>query len=101
LDLPISKSLLDRHFKLFTIKRSWEDQLELKSKLKNNLLFILYCFVHFLGDDFVSDCDLHVACVILQKQIEYIDGEKENIVIPRLRMKYIRESEDKESKFFR
>ncbi len=47
LDLPISQRLLDQGFKLSIIKRCWEDQLRLKRKLKNNLLFILYCFLHF------------------------------------------------------
>ncbi|CAF5226024.1 unnamed protein product, partial [Rotaria magnacalcarata] len=32
-----------------------------------------------------------MACLILQKQIEYIDGKKENIVIPSVKMKQIRE----------
>ncbi|CAF0963173.1 unnamed protein product [Rotaria magnacalcarata] len=32
-----------------------------------------------------------MACLILQKQIEYIDGKKENIVIPSIKMKQIRE----------
>ncbi|CAF3808094.1 unnamed protein product [Rotaria sordida] len=64
LDLPMSQRLLDQNFKLSIIKRCWEDQLQIK------------------GDDFVSECDLQVACLILQKQIEHIDGKKENIVIP-------------------
>ena len=42
-------------------------------------------------DDFVADCDLYTACVILQKQIEHIDGKKENIIIPSLRLEQIRE----------
>ncbi|CAM4812477.1 unnamed protein product [Rotaria magnacalcarata] len=73
LDLPISQRLLDRNFKLSIIKRCWEDQLRLKH------------------DDFESECDLYMACLILQKQIEYIDGKKENIVIPSVKMKQIRE----------
>ncbi|CAM4742785.1 unnamed protein product, partial [Rotaria magnacalcarata] len=73
LDLPISQRLLDRNFKLSIIKRCWEDQLRLKH------------------DDFESECDLYMACLILQKQIEYIDGKKENIVIPSIKMKQIRE----------
>jgi len=45
----------------------------------------------YLEDDFVSDCDLFVACVILQKQIDYINGNKDNIIIPSIKMKLIRE----------
>ncbi|CAF2372482.1 unnamed protein product [Rotaria sp. Silwood2] len=73
LDLPISQRLLDQNFKLSIIKRCWEDQLRIKH------------------DDFVSECDLYIACLILQKQIEHIDGKKENIVIPSIKMKQIRE----------
>ncbi len=47
----------------------------------------------YLDDDFVSDTDLLVACTILQKQIEYIDGKKENIIIPSVAMNKIREKE--------
>jgi hypothetical protein len=35
LDLPISQTLLSKHFKLSIIKRCWEDQLRLKRELKN------------------------------------------------------------------
>ena len=42
-------------------------------------------------DDFKHECDLYVACLILQKQIECIDGKKENIIIPWIKMKQIRE----------
>jgi hypothetical protein len=63
--------------------------------------FIIFFNIVFSEDDFVSECDLLVACLVLQKQIEHIDGKKENIVIPRLRMKYFREGEGKESRFFR
>ncbi|CAF1197190.1 unnamed protein product [Rotaria sp. Silwood1] len=73
LDLSISQNLLDQNFKLSIIKRCWKDQLRIKH------------------DDFVSDCDLYIACLILRKQIEHIDGKKENIVIPSIKMKQIRE----------
>ncbi|CAF2117536.1 unnamed protein product [Rotaria magnacalcarata] len=73
LDLPISQWLLDQNFKLSVIKRCWEDQLRLKNA------------------NFESECDLYMACLILQKQIEHIDGRKENIVIPNVKMKQIRD----------
>jgi hypothetical protein len=44
-----------------------------------------------LGEDFVSDCDLLMACKILQKQVKCIDGKKENIIIPSVAMRKIRE----------
>ncbi|CAF4275534.1 unnamed protein product, partial [Adineta steineri] len=61
--------------RLQIIKRCWEDQLRLKQ------------------DDFTSDTDLLIACIILQKQIIHINGNKENIIIPSMRMKLIREKE--------
>ncbi|UJR15697.1 hypothetical protein I4U23_002631 [Adineta vaga] len=64
LDLIISQRLLDQNHRLSIIKRCWEDQLRIKH------------------DDFVDDCDLLVSCIILQKQIIFIDGKKENILIP-------------------
>ncbi|CAF2926476.1 unnamed protein product [Rotaria sp. Silwood2] len=78
LDLSISQHLLDQHFKLSIVKRCWEDQLRIKH------------------DDFVSDCDLYIACLILRKQIEHIDGKKENIVIPSIKMKQMREQNETE-----
>ncbi|CAF2769311.1 unnamed protein product [Rotaria sp. Silwood2] len=76
LDLPISQRLLDQNFQLSIIKRCWEDQLRIKR------------------NDFVSDTDLYVACLILRKQIEYIGGKKENIIIPSIKMKQIREQSE-------
>ncbi|CAF3690536.1 unnamed protein product [Adineta steineri] len=71
LDLPSSRSMFDQNFKLSIVKRCWEDQLRLKR------------------DDFVSDADLFVACTILQKQMQHIDGKKENIIIPSIAMSEI------------
>ena len=45
----------------------------------------------YLGDDFATDLDLEIACTILQKQIERIDGKKENIIIPKVAMNRIHE----------
>ncbi|CAF2624666.1 unnamed protein product [Rotaria sp. Silwood2] len=47
-------------------------------------------------NDFVSDCDLFVACLILQNQIEYINGKKENIIIPSLEIRKIRERQQQQ-----
>jgi hypothetical protein len=49
--------------------------------------------ISLLDDDFVSDNDLFVACTILQKQIEHIDGKKDNIIVPSVAMAKIRETE--------
>ncbi|CAF4923132.1 unnamed protein product [Rotaria sp. Silwood1] len=75
LDLSSSQHLLDQNFKLSVIKRCWEDQLQLKK------------------DDFVNDSDLLVACIVLQKQIDHIQGNKDNIIIPSVQMKLIHEKQ--------
>lgn len=46
-----------------------------------------------LDDDFNDNCDLLTAAIILQKQIEHIDGKKENIIIPSVAMNNIRQKE--------
>ncbi|CAF0890504.1 unnamed protein product, partial [Didymodactylos carnosus] len=70
LDLPVTQNLLNK-FQLSIIKHCYEDQLRIKL------------------DDFSSDSDLHMACLILQKQIEIIDGKKENIIIPSKKLQEI------------
>ncbi|UJR15699.1 hypothetical protein I4U23_002633 [Adineta vaga] len=71
LDLQSSQNMLNQNFSLAVVKRCWEDQLRLKH------------------DDFISDTDLFVACNILQKQIQYIDGKKKNIIIPSVALRKI------------
>ncbi|CAF1664745.1 unnamed protein product [Adineta ricciae] len=68
LDLPISMRLVERGFKLSIIKRCWEDQLQIKR------------------DDFIDECDLVMAYMILQKQIDCIAGKNENIIVPHITM---------------
>ena len=41
--------------------------------------------------------DLLIACTILQKQIDIIDGKKENITVPSVAMKRIREQHQADS----
>ncbi len=53
--------------------------------------FIFFRCFFYTEDDFIFDDDLYMACLILQKQIKYIDGKKENIVIPSIKMEQIRE----------
>jgi hypothetical protein len=52
-----------------------------------------FYLISFLDDDFFSDSDLLIACMILQKQNEYIDGKETNIIIPNVAMNKIRERE--------
>ena len=47
----------------------------------------------FLGDDFANSYDLFSTCLILQKQIDCIDGKKENITVPSVVLKRLRELE--------
>ena len=97
LDLPISQYLLDKQYKLPIIRRCWEDQLRLKGRHLISPIQIFYESLIgmdiFLGDDFSDDSEPLISCVILQKQIDHIQGLKDNIVIPSIRMKQIREQE--------
>ncbi|CAF1013104.1 unnamed protein product [Rotaria sp. Silwood1] len=63
LDLPIVERLRSQ-YSLAIIKRCIEDQFKIKN------------------DDFQSDIDLTMACSILQKQIDIIQGSLDNIIIP-------------------
>ena len=60
---------------------------------KNMFITPLICIslYIYLEDDFVTDCDLYIACVILSKQIEYINGNKDNIIVPSIKMRSIQE----------
>ena len=97
LDLPVSQYLLDQQYKLPIIRRCWEDQLRMKGKHLKWAMPIFYqpCIsvTISLGDDFMDDSEPLLSCLILQKQIDYIQGIKENIVTPSIRMKQIRERE--------
>ena len=46
-----------------------------------------------LDNDFESDIDLFVACTILQKQIQCIDGKKDKIIVPSVALRKVEESE--------
>ena len=91
LDLPVSQRLLDKNFKLSIIKRCWEDQLRIKREFINKTLSPISLKYFLLDDDFACEVDLYIACLILRKQFEYIDGKKENIIIPSIKMKQLKE----------
>jgi hypothetical protein len=92
LDLHISQRLLGQNYKLSIIKRCFEDQLRLKRKY-NSLYLIVLKTISMLDNDFADDCDLLMAAMILQKQIECINGKKENIIVPSVAINKIREKE--------
>lgn len=41
-------------------------------------------FIFFVEDDFKSDVDLRIACVILQKQIQIINGDESKVMVPSI-----------------
>ena len=96
LDLPVSQQLLSKDLKLSIIKRCWEDQLRIKRKLNVKKNFSSHSF-HYLGDDFQYDVDLYMACTILKKQIEHIDGKRDKIIIPTIKMKQLRDEAIRET----
>jgi baculoviral IAP repeat-containing protein 7/8 len=63
LDLPVVERLRSQ-YQIAVIKRCIEDQFKIKN------------------DDFKCDTDLTMACFILQKQINIIQGSKDKIIVP-------------------
>ena len=49
--------------------------------------FILILIPYSSDNDFDSDIDLFIACTILQKQIQYIDGKKDKILVPSIALR--------------
>jgi hypothetical protein len=85
LDLPWVK-LEEKNIPRAIIERCWRDQLRIKSKNNEPFFSLIYFFLH-LDDDFHNNCDLHIACEILQRQIQLIDEGKGNIIIPSISLK--------------
>jgi hypothetical protein len=54
---------------------------------------MIYFFSLHVGEDFVDGYDLLMACTILQKQIEHINGKIENVIVPIVAMKKIRDQQ--------
>ncbi|CAF1306243.1 unnamed protein product [Adineta steineri] len=77
LDLPIVERLRSQ-YSLAIIKRCFEDQLRIKN------------------DDFTSDIDLSMACLILKKQIDHIKGCKDTIKTPVVQQEQLEKSIDTE-----
>ncbi|CAF3927131.1 unnamed protein product [Rotaria sordida] len=74
LDLPVAEKVRREGYSITIIRKDNEMQL------------------HFKKDDFKSDVDLRVACLILDKQVKLINGNENNILIPQNWMKkYIEE----------
>ncbi|CAF0976949.1 unnamed protein product, partial [Rotaria sordida] len=74
LDLPVVEKLRQEGYSMAIIRKVYEMQLRFKK------------------DDFKSDVDLRVACLILDKQVKLINGNENNILIPQNWMKkYIEE----------
>ncbi|CAF2371742.1 unnamed protein product [Rotaria sp. Silwood2] len=74
LDLPVVERLRQEGYSMAIIRKVYEMQLRFKK------------------DDFKTDVDLRVACLILDKQVKLINGNEANILTPQNWMKkYIEE----------
>jgi hypothetical protein len=62
-------------------------------KVNRNLIIDVE-FFSFLEDDFKTDVDLRVACLILDKQVKLINGNEANILIPQNWMKKFLEDQE-------
>jgi len=69
LDLPVVEKLRQEGYSMAIIRKVYEMQLRFKK------------------DDFKTDVDLRVACLILDKQVKLINGNEANILIPKNWMK--------------
>jgi baculoviral IAP repeat-containing protein 2/3 len=69
LDLPVVEKLRQEGYSMAIIRKVYEMQLRFKK------------------DDFKTDVDLRVACLILDKQVKLINGNETNILIPQVWMK--------------
>ena len=77
-------------FFLFLFSKVYEMQLKFKSKFDWKFSFHSYSLLHvsfFSEDDFKTDVDLRVACLILDKQVKLINGNEANILTPHVWLK--------------
>ncbi|CAF4120500.1 unnamed protein product [Rotaria socialis] len=65
LDLPVVEKLRQENYSMAIIRKVYEMQLRFKK------------------DDFKSDVDLRIACLILDKQVKLINGNEANILVPQ------------------
>jgi hypothetical protein len=77
LDLPVVEKLRQEGYSMAIIRKVYEMQLRFKK------------------DDFKTDVDLRVACLILDKQVKLINGNEANILIPQNWMKKYLEDQEK------
>jgi baculoviral IAP repeat-containing protein 7/8 len=76
LDLPVVEKLRQEGYSMAIIRKVYEMQLRFKK------------------DDFKTDVDLRVACLILDKQVKLINGNEANILIPQNWMKKYLEDQE-------
>jgi hypothetical protein len=76
LDLPVVEKLRLEGYSMAIIRKVYEMQLRFKK------------------DDFKTDVDLRVACLILDKQVKLINGNEANILIPQNWMKKFLEDQE-------
>ena len=73
-----------------------ERTITIETSVEKITLFLHSFQLFFLIDDGFPDAgDLFMACLILRKQIELIHGNKENIIIPSVKMRQIQEENGK------
>jgi hypothetical protein len=77
LDLPVVEKLRQEGYSMAIIRKVYEMQLRFKK------------------DDFKTDVDLRVACLILDKQVKLINGNEANILIPQNWMKKYLDDQEK------
>jgi hypothetical protein len=77
LDLPVVEKLRQEGYSMAIVRKVYEMQLRFKK------------------DDFKTDVDLRVACLILDKQVKLINGNEANILIPQNWMQELIKAQEK------
>ncbi|CAF1315026.1 unnamed protein product [Didymodactylos carnosus] len=74
LDLPIVEKLRNEGYTISII---------------NSLIivYLIYSYMYFIEDDFKTDTDLRIACYVLNKQVQLINGNEDRIIVPQKRLK--------------
>ena len=89
-NLPIPFQVLRRNFTLSTLQRIWQRQFRIQGKSNNHLVRFSLTFCFCIVNDSTYEVDLLLSCIIVQKQIDSLDGKQASIQIPSARIAEIR-----------
>ena len=89
------KILVFRIIFFLAFRKTFEMQLKFKSKSMKCPLKLVTKVNFFVEDDFKTDYDLQLACLILELQVKLINGNEANLLVPENWMKKYLDDQDK------